>query len=44
MDKEVELFSIAFTLRLRDLYEAIVSEAEASACSSQFGFSNLKLR
>jgi hypothetical protein len=29
MDKELELFSIAFTLRLRDLYKAIVSQAEA---------------
>jgi Uma2 family endonuclease len=31
MDGEIELFSIGYTLRLRDLYEGIVSEAQASA-------------
>jgi len=31
IDGEIELFSIAYTLRLRDLYEGILSEAEASA-------------
>jgi hypothetical protein len=31
MDAEIELFSIGYTLRLRDLYEGIVAEAEAFA-------------
>lgn len=31
MDASIELASIAYTLRLRDLYEGILSEAEASA-------------
>jgi Uma2 family endonuclease len=31
MDGTIELTSIGFTLRLRDLYEGIVSEAQASA-------------
>jgi Uma2 family endonuclease len=31
MDREVELLSIGYSLRLRDLYQGIVSEAEASA-------------